>query len=125
MTTGGPIRSALRRFDNYAARPPSAWTKVIVLALAVLLPVALWEKRGAVVGVVAVVFGAGLLVATFAHNATRAWSRRHVALDASIVVPLTFLALAYGTALALWLCLLIALVAGVALVLVAVSRRGR
>ena len=53
-----------------------------------------------------------------------AWSRRHVALDASLMAPLVFLALAYLTTVSLWLCVLVALDAGAVFVRFAVWRRG-
>lgn len=92
--------------------------------MAVLLPLALWDKRGAVVGVVAfVVYGGVLLAAAFNHSRSREWSRRHVFLDALLLVPLGFLALAHLTDLALGVCLLIALAGGLVLVPLAIRRR--
>lgn len=122
MPSGGPVRA----FDDYAARPPALWRKVAAVVLAILLPVALWDKRGAIVGVIAlVVYGGVLLIATFNHSRTMTWSRRHVALDAALIVPLVFLALAYLTDLALATCVALALASGVVLVPVALWRRDR
>jgi hypothetical protein len=118
-------RRPLRAFDDRAARPPAPWRKVVAVVLAIVLPLALWDKRGAVVGLVAlVVYGGILLVATFDHRRTMAWSSRHVALDAALIVPLTFLALAYLSDLPLGVCVAIGVVAGAVLVPVALWRHG-
>jgi hypothetical protein len=100
--------------------------KLAAMVLAIAVSLGLWDKRGAVVGAVALlVYGGIVLTAMFNHSGTLAWSRRHVALDASFVVPLTFLALAYLTALPLGVCVLIAAAMGAVLVAVAVWRARR
>lgn len=125
MTSGGTARGPLRAFNDYASRSPRTWQKVVAVVMAVALPLALWDKRGALVGVLAfLVYGGVFLTAAFNHGASLAWSRRHVALDGAFIVPIAFLALAYLTTLSLWLCALIALAAGAVLVSVAVWRRG-
>ncbi len=92
--------------------------------LAILLPLALWDKRGIIVGVLAfIVYGGVFLVAAFDHRRTTAWSRRHFGLDSALIVPLAFLALAYLTDLALVVCLALAFAAGAVQVPVALSRR--
>jgi di/tricarboxylate transporter len=125
MDTNRQARGPLRAFNDYASRPPSTRTKVVAVVLAVALPLALWDKRGAAVGVVAfLVYGGVFLVGTFNHSGLVAWSRRHVALDASLMAPFAFFALAYLTTLPLWLCVLIALAVGAMFVPFAVRRRG-
>ena len=125
MPTGDQARGPLRAFNDYAAKPLSTWLKVVIVMAAVAGSLAVWEKRGAVVGVLAfLVYGGAFLMTAFNHRGTVAWSRRHVALDATLIVPLTFLALAYITTLSLWLCAVIGLAAGAVMVPVAVWRRG-
>lgn len=89
------------------------------------MPYGIWDKRGAAVGILAVVVSAAMcLGGAFHHSAAIAWSRRHVVLDALLIVPLTFFGLAYITGLSLVLCAAIALGAGAVLVPIAVVRRG-
>lgn len=124
VTNRGGIRKPLRVFNEYAARPPSRWQRVAAVVLAVALPLALWDKRGPAVGIVAlVVYGSVFLIAAFNHRRMRAWSRRHVALDSLLIVPLIFLMLALVTNLSLALCVAIAAAAGAVLVPFMVWRR--
>jgi hypothetical protein len=100
--------------------------RVLLVALAVGLPIALWDRRGAAIGVLAfAVYGPLFLLGAFAPNRVAAPSRRHVALDAAIGIPLCFLAVAYVTDLALWACALIGVAIGALLIAVAVIRRDR
>lgn len=116
-------RGWTRALDDYAAHPPSPWRKLGAVLLWVVLPVALWDKRGPLVGLIAVaVYGAVFLLPAFRYRATDAWSRRHPALDASLVVPLLVLALAYVTELSIGACVLIGVAAGA--VIVPVNVRG-
>lgn len=124
MATVSKRRDPRQVFDDYVARPPGMWRKAGMVVVAILLPLYVWEVRGAVVGAVAFnVFGV-MLVTTFKHKRALAWSRRHPALDASFFVPLTFIASAVNTTLALWWCVLVALGAGALLVTVGAWRRG-
>lgn len=114
----------LKAFNDRAAKPPRRWQQVLAVVLAILLPVALWDKRGAAVGIVALfVYGGVSLLAAFKHDDVLAWSRRHPALDSLMIVPLAFLALAYLTDLGLGLCAAISVAAGLMLVSVAGWRR--
>jgi hypothetical protein len=108
-----------------ASRGPSRWIKAVAVVLAVVMPLALWEKRGLAIGAVALlVYGTVFLAFAFNRRAVVEWSRQHVALDAFLIVPLTFLGLAYLTELRLALCIAIALMTTLALVPLAVWRRG-
>jgi hypothetical protein len=101
-----------RTFDERARQPPGAWRKVFYVVLAIALPAAVWAQRGAVVGVVALAVYAGIfLMGAFGHDALLGWSARHVALDALLIVPLAFLALAMCTGWPVGLCVLIAVAA--------------
>jgi uncharacterized membrane protein (DUF2068 family) len=114
-----------RTFDERARQPPGTWRKVFYVVLAIALPAAVWAQRGAVVGVVALAVYAGIfLMGAFGHDALLGWSARHVALDALLIVPLAFLALALCTGWPVGLCVLIAVAAGAVLVPVAARRRG-
>lgn len=114
----------LKAFNDRAAKPPGRWQQVLAVVLAILLPAALWDERGALVGIVAfLVYGGVFLVAAFKHDDLLAWSRRHPALDSLIIVPLAFLALAYLTDLGSGLCAAISAAAGLILVSVAGWRR--
>lgn len=115
---------ALGAFNDYAARPPARWRKVVAVVMTILLPVELGAKRGVLVGLLAfLVYGGVFAHGTFNHQRTLAWSRRHPAMDASLIIPLTFLGVAFLTSLSLWLCLLIAIAAGGVLIPVALRRR--
>lgn len=119
------VRAVSRAASDRLARPPATWQKIVAAPLAVLLSLGLWDKRGAAVGIAAlVVYGVIFLLVAFDHSGVMAWSRRHAVLDALTMVPLTFLALAYLTELALGACLGIALAAGMLLVVVALHKRG-
>lgn len=119
MQLGGASKAT----GELLTRPPATWQKIAAVALTVLLPLGLWDKRGATVGIVAVVvYGGMLLLVAFNYSGTIAWSRRHVVLDALVAIPLAFFALAYLTELALPACMGIAVAVGLLLVAVAVRR---
>ena len=91
----------------------------------VVIPLMMWERRGAAVAIVAfVVYGLGSLATALNYANVRAWSQRHVALDSLVIVPYTFLAFALITRLSLLLCLVIAVAVGLVFVPLGV-RRGR
>jgi hypothetical protein len=108
-------RALARRFNEHAARPPSRWNQLISVILAIALPVWLWDARGPIVGVVALlVYTPLLLVGAFAHERLLAWSTRSRSderwflwpLTTSPLLVLTFLALAAITTWPLGRCLL-------------------
>lgn len=112
--------SRLLKSDAHAA---PLWRQIAATALPVLMLVALWHKRGAAVGIVAFLFYAGVMIgATFRPDRVAAWSRRHVVLDALVILPLAFLALAYLTTWSLAACALVAMAAGAVVVPLAVRR---
>ena len=113
---------ATRTPDTY--RSPPRWMRVVLVVLAVLLPLALWDERGAAVGVAAfIVYGGLFLVGAFNPKAIDQWGRRHAVLDAALIVPLTFFAVAYLTDVALAVCAAIALAVGAVFVPFAMWRR--
>jgi hypothetical protein len=98
--------------------------KLILLVLALVLTAMLWAQRGPVVGAIAIAtFGAFALAAVLNHGDLIAWSRRHVVLDALLLAPLTFLALALCTDWAIGICA--ALGAAVGGVLAPLALQGR
>lgn len=115
-TRGVPLRPALTRFNEYAEREPTRFMQILTVIVGVGTTVAMWERRGAVAGLVAlVIYGVGSAHTVLRWDKTIAWSKDHPFLDGLLVVPLLFLALAYLTDLGLLLCLAIAACAGVAL----------
>jgi microcompartment protein CcmK/EutM len=96
-------------------RPFPLWLQLFLIVPAVTTTVELHDRRGvAVAAVGALVWGTLLvsIVRGVAHAS--AWSRAHPTADSALVVPLTFVGLAYLTRLGLGWCALI----GVALWLV-------
>ena len=115
-------RSALAWFSDHAARPPSRVRR----ALTLLLTVTVWERRGAVAGlVVLAVYGLAFAVVVFRHEASLSWSKAHPILDSALVAPLVFLALALLTGLELALCALTGLGAWFLLLPLVLRRRRR
>jgi hypothetical protein len=85
--------------------------------------VAAWRARGPLVGGIALLVFTVVGVLALAPRRVRGRWRRHPILDSSMVVPLTFLALAVVLFLSLWVCLVVALLSGG--VMVPVSMRSR
>jgi hypothetical protein len=105
------------------SRPP-VWFRLIGCLGVTAAAAGLFAKRGAVVGVIAVVvYGLLSFSCLLAWERVRDWSRRHPLLDSLIIVPLLFLALAYVTRLSTVICGLIALIAGPLLAAPAFARR--
>ena len=111
--------------DRYERRQTTTLGKIALAGLTVAVPLALWDKRGAAVAVIAA-FSYGILfgLAVLTPRPWAEWSRRHVVLDALIVVPLMFVALAYITNMSLVLCVVVALGTAAVTVPLAVRRRG-
>jgi len=85
---------------------------------------AMWDRRGAVAGLVAlVVYGAGFAVATLQHGRVVDWSRKHPLLDTLLLIPAGFLALAYLTRLELVWCALVGVALWAVLLPVVLSLR--
>lgn len=105
---------------------PPLWFRLIVAVGFFALAGAMWVKRGAVVGIIAVLaYGFIALYGLLGFPAT-AWSKRHPLLDNLLMVPLLFLAVAYLTNLSTGMCMLIAALASAPLIgLSAVRRRRR
>jgi hypothetical protein len=127
------MHKAMSRLEDSNPRSPTPLAKAIFLGLAVVLPILAWEKRGAVIGILAVVVLGGLffaaalerpLIAKSLATPRSRWSRRRVVLDAALVAPICFLTLAASTSLPLGGCAAGALLVG-ALVAVAVWRDRR
>lgn len=126
MASHGSASRTFRAVSDYAIRTPSRWEKAVAVVLAVVLPLAVWDQRGAAVGVVAfVVWGGMLLFTAFGHGRVQVWTGRHPAIDAAFIVPLTFLALAYLTSLPLAACAAIGVGAGLIFVPIVVWGRRR
>ena len=120
------MRGSLRTFDEYAARPPARWQPAAAVLATIVIPVALWDKRGPALALAALlVFGWIFLASAFNHPATLAWSRQHVVLDGLLIVPLLFLALAMLTSLSLGICAAVAAAIAVTYAPVTVWRRVR
>lgn len=112
--------------SEYARRPPSRPRQVLMVVTAILVPATFWERRGPVVGVVAVAVYGGLLgLGAFQHDRLRAWSRTHPRLDALLMIPISFLAVACLTAWSLPVCLGLAIAAWLLLRPLTVARRRR
>jgi threonine/homoserine efflux transporter RhtA len=95
------------------------------MVFAAALAAQLWPTRGPVIGVIAVVFyGALFAIALSKPKRLKAWSRRHPALDAAILAPVTFLALCLFD-IPLVLCAVIGATAGAVLVAFVLWRRRR
>lgn len=87
----------------------------------VFLTFAIWEKRGAVAGIVAlVVYGLGFSFAALRYERVVAWSIKHPLIDSAFLAPFVFLACAYITDWPLGICALVGV--GAWLVLLAVIR---
>lgn len=108
-------------------RPAAMWQRVVVVLLVPVLSIGLWDKRGAAIGVVALlVFGAIFLPDAADHRATAAWSRRHRVLTYLLVPPAVFLWLALISSLSLLVCAAMAASALLPLLFPAVrGRRGK
>lgn len=112
-------RRPLQAFRDYATRPPAPWQRAAYVVVAVVVPLALWERRGLALGVLAAGFYAAVfLSAALSHGSMVAWSRRHVVLDRLLIGPLVFFGLACLTSLSLLICGIAAVSAGVVLVAV-------
>ena len=98
------------------ADSPTGVQRAIAVLMAVAVDWAVWERRGAALGVVATVFFVGGSVWWVASpSRAMAWSRRHPALDALAAAPLMFFALAIFTTMPLLACAAGGVVAGAAL----------
>jgi hypothetical protein len=97
------------------AEPPPGLS-LLVLLVCIAVAAALAVKRGVVVGALAAVVYGGIGLSTLAWQRTANWSKRHRLLDSLLIIPLLFFAIAYITKLPTGICLLIALLAGLALV---------
>jgi hypothetical protein len=96
-------------------RPFPLWLQLFLIVPAVTTTVELHDRRGLAVAVVgALVWGTLLVSIVRGGGHVSAWSRAHPTADSALVVPLTFVGLAYLTRLGLGWCALI----GVALWLV-------
>ncbi|WP_157251917.1 hypothetical protein [Patulibacter americanus] len=96
-------------------RPVPLWMKLILVVPAITTTIELHERRGLALAVVGALMWGALLAAMVRGTDMTAWSRAHPVVDSAVMVPVTFVALAYLTHLALGWCALI----GVALWLVA------
>lgn len=119
-------RGAVRRFNDFAARPPARWQRAMAVFLAVFLPYSAWQERGAVGALITIaVFAPILLLGTFRHERVGAWSARHPGLDAALLIPIVFACMAGVTDLSLAVCALVGLAAGAILAPVSLRRRAR
>jgi hypothetical protein len=83
--------------------------KLLLVVPAVQVTVELYDRRGFAVAVVgALVWGSIIVSVVRGLGRVSAWSRAHPVADSALVVPLTFVALAYLTRLGLGWCALIA-----------------
>jgi len=123
MASPGDVRVAARAFNDYVAPPATRRRQVVGGLLAVVVGVGLWEMRGAVVGILALlVYGGVFLAPAFNLDTGAARRRGQIALDAALIAPLTFLALAYVTHLPLAGCIAAGLAAGAVFVPLALWR---
>ena len=114
----------LERFREHATWPLRPGERVLSVVLAVALPVAMWDRRGAVAGIVAVfAYGAIFLVGALNQRGMATWQRRHAVLGSLLLVPLVFLAPAYLTSLSLVLCAAAGASAWIVLLPVVLRRR--
>jgi hypothetical protein len=109
------MTAPLRWFNERATRRPSWRERGLYVLLAVALPAAVWEDRGAVVGIVAgLVYAPMLLLGAFAHDWLLSRSARTNReerwfawpLSTLPLLALTFLAVALITEWSLGVCLL-------------------
>jgi Ca2+/Na+ antiporter len=84
-----------------------------------------WQARGPLVGGTALLVFTLFGVSALAPRRVQRWSRRHPILDGSMIVPLTFLALAVVSRLSLRVCLVVALLTGGVMVPLAIRSRRR
>lgn len=120
MSDGPP-----RTFNDTLSRVPTVLRLVATVVFAIVLSSELWMLRGPVVGIIAfAVYGALMAGAAFNFEGMKRWSRQHPALDASIIVPVTFLSLCLFD-IPLVVCAAIGMAAGAVLVPLVVWRRGR
>ncbi|WP_248962916.1 hypothetical protein [Sphaerisporangium perillae] len=111
MTTPAPpAPSAQPTFDW---RRPSVWLGLLLIPIDIYLTIALTEKHGLAVGILAGVVYGSLTLVSLAYNRVVAWSKAHPLLDSLILLPLVFLALAYLTPLSLVMCAVITAACGV------------
>jgi hypothetical protein len=98
------------------SKPPT-WYRIFVFLLMLGLIIALFFKRGIVVGVVAaVVYGYLALVALLRWDWMTGWSKRHPTLDRLLFIPLLFLTVAYISKIPTLICVLIAVLGGLLMV---------
>lgn len=112
-----PARTAVATMASWfhGTKPP-LWFRLGEAGVLILLSVELIFKRGPVVGAIAVVvYGAMAVIFLLAWDQMVAWCRSHPHLRDLIFYPLAFLALAYFTDLDAYICLLIAVAAGLVL----------
>jgi hypothetical protein len=96
------------------------------LVVAAVVVFAAWQQRGIGLAVFAVLLCAVVqLGTTSAARAPRPWSRRRTALDASIMGPIVFLALAMLTTLPLGVCVAVGLACAAIFVPSVVALRSR
>ena len=98
--------------------------QILLVVLGVGLTYTLWDRRGAIAGIVAfaiygIIFGLGAI----RHEELRAWTRAHPGADSALLIPLVFLALANSTDLSLALCALLGVAAWLALLPLTHRRR--
>ncbi|MDQ2956230.1 MAG: hypothetical protein M3Y42_04620 [Actinomycetota bacterium] len=104
------MSNLLSGFNRLATAPPWYLRLLFVplfalFALFALVAFGVAGKRGWVVGAIAAVVYGGLgLAMALAPGGVVAWSRRHPRMDGSVFGPLLFLALAYLTSIAIWIC---------------------
>ena len=112
MTGGGAsrwrerIRSLVKRYFEIPAPVRVAWG---VMATCLLTARLASTRGGAVALVAAVVYGGLFMAGNVSADRTRRWTRRHPRLDAAMLGPLLFLALAGYSHLALPVCALVGL----------------
>ena len=107
-----------------ARRPlPRAFLVFAALVL-IAASIAVWERRGAAVGVVALlIYGVILATAAGRQDAALRWAQAHPVLDTLLMAPLAFVAAAYATDLSLAACAAVGAGAWVLLALVTLRRR--
>lgn len=111
-------------FADYAFRPPTAWMKAFLVVGAIALPAGVWERRGAVVGVLALLVLGGFLIGiAFSQDRMLAWMDRHPVLGVPVLLGTVFFALAHLGPLSLAACAALTLPLGVVMVAGEIRRR--
>ncbi len=118
------VRRGLQELHNLISSPLPTWLRPFAVVAAIMISVDVWQTRGALVGVLALVLlGSSMTAIAFAYDGTLAWIDRHPVLSTPMILGFPFCFLASLGSLSLTACAAITLLIGVAMVPGEIRRR--